>query len=603
MSLLGGLCRRQIFQHAFFEAQEWRQNTRRIILAAARGEIYDRHGNLLVCNRPTYALQVCLTSLRHEFRREFVHRLNEAHHQEKHYDYMELQRTARLHVVQSYMDHVNALIGRQECISSKMLERHFLQKRLLPLILFQNLTEKEYALLAEKLPINYPLQPYIDYARYYPYGEFACHVLGYVVSTQNIDGNGILDDTLMTFKPFGKEGKAGIELTQDELLKGENGGEIWSVDPSGFKQQLIEQQNPIPGRDLKLSLDIDAQLVAEESLQGKRGSAVMLEIATGEILAMTSHPNYDLNRLAPSISPSTFQTINAQGGWFNRALQGLFPPSSTFKVLVAMALLNGKHVHWDDTIDCKGYSVIGNRKFHCDSRHSHGKINLLNAITKSCNVFFFEKTRTTGIHPIIAEAKRFGLDQPTGIDLPHETHRMLIPSPEWKKRRGFGLWMGGDTANTAIGQGYTLVTPLQMACFMASVARGKTRTHPSLLHDPIRHRQSVNQEAEDIGLSPEDHSKLLQALESVVLSGTGRRAASKTLRIAGKTGTAQVWLQGCKRNVAWFVGFAPIEKPEVAVAVEIQEQDDDDSFYGGKETAPIAKAMMETYVLGNKGFP
>ena len=126
-------------------------------------------------------------------------------------------------------------------------------------------------------------------------------MLGYVVSTQNIDGNGILDDTLMTFKSFGKEGKAGIELTQDELLKGENGGEIWSVDPAGFKRQLIEQQNPIPGKDLKLSLDLDIQLVAEEALQGKRGSAVMLEIATGEVLAMVSLPGYDPNRLMPRI--------------------------------------------------------------------------------------------------------------------------------------------------------------------------------------------------------------------------------------------------------------------------------------------------------------
>jgi penicillin-binding protein 2 len=315
---------------------------------------------------------------------------------------------------------------------------------------------------------------------------------------------------------------------------------------------------------------------------------------------MTSHPNYDLNQLTPSIPPETFQAINDRGGWFNRALQGLFPPSSTFKILVAIALLNGKHANWDDIIDCNGYSAIGNRKFHCDSHRHHGPIGLFDAIIKSCNVFFFEKTRNIGIQPIIAEAKRFGLDQPTGIDLPHETHRMLIPSPEWKKRRGFGSWLGGDTANTAIGQGYTLVTPLQMACFMASVAGGRTRTLPSILHNSSRHRENTDQRAENIGLTPKDHLKLLNALESVVLSGTGKRAASETLRIAGKTGTAQVRLHGRKRNVAWFVGFAPIENPKVAIAVEIQEQEDDDSFYGGKESAPIAKMIMEAYFLSQK---
>jgi penicillin-binding protein 2 len=599
--LLGGLLWRQIFQHTFFEDQEWRQNTRRVILPAARGEIYDRHGHLLVCNRPSYALQVCLTGLRHEFRREFVRRLNGVQTSGKHYDYLELQREARLHVVQSYLDRVNTLLGRNEHISSKQLEQHFSQKRLLPLILFQDLTEKEYAIFAEKLPPNYPLQPHVDYARYYPHGELACHVLGYVTTTQNLDSEGILDDTLLTFKPFGHQGKAGVELVQQDRLRGENGGEIWSVDPSGFKRELIECQRPASGKDLHLSLDRDLQLVAEEALENRRGSAVVIEIATGEVLAMTSRPGYDPNRLMPRIHPKVFEEINAQGGWFNRALQGLFPPSSTFKILVATALLKEKYIDWHGVVDCPGYSQIGNRKFHCDSHHSHGKVNLFDAITRSCNVFFFEKTRTSGIRPIMAEARRFGLDQPTGIDLPYETHRMLIPSPEWKKRRGFGSWMGGDTANTAIGQGYTLITPLQMACFMASVARGKTRTHPSVLHDPVQHRQSVNREAEDIGLSPEDHFKLLQALESVVLSGTGKRAASETLHIAGKTGTAQVWLQGHRRNVAWFVGFAPLEEPGIAVAVEIQEQEEEDSFYGGKESAPIAKAIIEAYFFGSKG--
>jgi penicillin-binding protein 2 len=599
--LLGGLLWRQIFQHTFFEAQKWRQNTRRVILPAARGEICDRHGHLLVCNRPTYALQVCLTGLRHEFRHEFVRRLNEAHRQEQPYDYLELQRAARLHVVQSHMDHINALIGRQEHISSGTLERHFLQKRLLPLLLFPNLSEREYALLAERLPPNFPLQPYVDATRYYPYGTFACHVLGYVAPTQDLDSEGILDDTLLTFKPFGKQGKTGVELAQQTRLRGENGGEIWSVDPAGFQRELLERQEPVPGQDLHLSLDRDLQLVAEEALEGRCGSAVMLEIATGEVLAMASRPHYDLNRLTPRIHPEIFQEINAQGGWFNRALQGLFPPSSTFKILVSIALLRGHYVDWSAEVNCNGYSQIGNRRFHCDSHHQHGPVGLFEAITRSCNVFFFERTRAAGIYPIAAEARRFGLDHPTGIDLPYETRRMVIPTPEWKRQNGFGSWLGGDTANTTIGQGYTLVTPLQMACFMASVARGRTRTHPSILHDPAQHRQSVDREAEDIGLSYKDHTRLLEALESVVLSGTGKRAASETFRIAGKTGTAQVRLHGRKRNVAWFVGFAPIEAPEVAVAIEVQEQAEDDHFYGGKETAPIARAMMEAYFLGQEG--
>jgi penicillin-binding protein 2 len=381
----------------------------------------------------------------------------------------------------------------------------------------------------------------------------------------------------------------------NDILSGTPGEEILSVDPAGFKSETTEFKKPEKGQDCQISLDLDLQQVAEASIGDKIGSVIVLDVHSGEVLVMASKPNYDLSELSPRITNETFDKISAESGWLNRAIQGLYPPGSTFKLLSTIAFLKSGAATWDpaDTETCSGSTMIGTRKFRCDNSRAHGHIGLQEAIKKSCNVYFYNRSQKCGINAISTEAHRFGFDVKTGLELPYETSKMIVPTKNWKTVRNLGPWLGGDSANTSIGQGYLRVTPLQMACFTASVARNEIRTIPHIIHKKNRPSQSGC--FEKIGLDNRDYAKLLLAFEAAVKSGTCWRASVDGLRIAGKTGTAQVWENGKKRNVAWFIGFAPVDAPQIAIAIALQEKSESDSYYGSTHAAPIAKDIMEHY--------
>jgi penicillin-binding protein 2 len=231
--------------------------------------------------------------------------------------------------------------------------------------------------------------------------------------------------------------------------------------------------------------------------------------------------------------------------------------------------------------------MVGNRRFPCDAKYGHGEVDLVKAITVSCNVFFYKYGLDTGPNLIAAEAHRFGYDHKTGIELPYEFSTPHVASPAWKQLNLKERWVPGDTANTAIGQGDTLVTPLQVACMMASFARGETETKPTLLHDPNRPAQH----SEPIGLSPADYNGILQGLEQCYEFGTAKLAKVEGLRAAAKTGTAQ---KG-RIDLAWMVAFAPIENPSIAIAVVVEGTEPDVGYHGGTYAAPIVKALLETW--------
>jgi penicillin-binding protein 2 len=224
---------------------------------------------------------------------------------------------------------------------------------------------------------------------------------------------------------------------------------------------------------------------------------------------------------------------------------------------------------------------------------------LVEALRVSCNVFFYQEGLTLGVERIAAEARRFGLDKPTGIELPGEARRMIVPDREWKRRTQDDAWFPGDTANLAIGQGFLRVTPLQMCDFIAALARGETRTNPTILSLRSAQRPpadpSSTAEATPIGLSNGALALVKDGMELAVQRGTGRLARIDGLRVAGKTGTAQVEAPGGTLNMAWFVGFAPVESPEIAVTVIIEGRELDVEFAGGREAAPAAKAIFERY--------
>jgi penicillin-binding protein 2 len=345
------------------------------------------------------------------------------------------------------------------------------------------------------------------------------------------------------------------------------------------------------------------QLAAEQALGDQTGAAVAIDIKTGEVLVLTSKPDYNLADTTPRISHDTWQDILERGALLDQAIGGAYPPGSTFKLVTSIAGLRSGRLTPDQVIaDCEGSLKVGNKMFYCDNGEArHGKVTLAEAIAQSCDVYFYQAGLLITPDVIAAEARRFHLDKPTGIELPNETTRMTIPDPEWKQRTQNERWFPGDTANMAIGQGFVLVTPLDMACFAASIARNEVYTKPTLLHDP----HAPVQHTESIGLTPAQRAALLEGMEGVTTHGTAKFITTVAayrvpgVRIAGKTGTAQkrVMKDGKVGNInfAWFIGFAPLENPEIAVAVMIEGDTIGENFGGGMHSAPVASQILAKY--------
>lgn len=620
--LVLGLGWRQLIAAQKYEEIEKRQTERRILKPGPRGDIYDRKGNLLIGNRPHYSAVVYLDDLRREFRSEYSKIIRaEREHLREVYDslpqdvrdekdlipnYNELQWVARQNVIQRYIDEINAITGRDDTMTTRKIIRHFNEQLLLPLSLVDDLNSDEYARLIEQIPVQSPIQIHTDTARYYPYGAAAAHTLGYV---QNVspDGDEIPDDGIKTFTFKTKQGKTGLERHFDTHLSGQTGTEMWRVDPLGFQDSLLEIETPKQGQDLITSIDIDLQLAAETALGERRGAAIALDVATGEVLAIASHPNYDLNDLSPFIPRKTFDAINERGAWLNRTLQLSYPPGSTFKLITSIAGMRHGTITDQTEHDCQGVYRVGNRIFRCHARFGHGVVDEASAIEGSCNVFYYAEGLRMGIDVLSAEARRFGLDERTGIEVPFETGRLVVPTKQWKRERVGAGWVPGDTANTSIGQGFLLVTPLQMATLIASIARGETRTLPTLRALTAEEAKRVDHGGEPIGLTQAQRAELWEGMERVVGSkGTGRLVGIDGLRIAGKTGTADFRAHGEEVNLAWFVGFAPVENPQIAVAVMVEGSNPGDSFHGGSTAGPVAKDIFLEFIEHypeRAGFP
>lgn len=620
--LFFGLGWRQLIASRKYEEIEKRQTERRIYMPGPRGNIFDRKGNLLVGNRPHYSAVVYLDDLRAEFRKEYsaIIRAERARLKEVYEatapgqrpdtpplpDYNQLQWVARQNVVQRYIDEINRITGREDSLSETKLVRHFNEQLLLPLPLIEDLTPDQYARLVEQVPVDSPIKVHTGTARYYPLGAAAAHALGYVQSV-NPDSEEMPDDGIKTFTFKKQIGKTGLERFFNELLSGTAGTEMWRVDPLGFQDTRLDLVAPVQGGDLITSIDSDLQRAAETALGDRKGAAVTIDVKTGEVLTLASHPAYDLNDLSPFIPRTTFDAINEKGAWLNRASQLSYPPGSTFKILTTIAGMRAGTIGRDTRHECRGVYRVGNRIFRCHARYGHGEVDTAAAIEGSCNVYYYAEGLRMGIDVLSAEAKRFGFDQKTGIELPYETSRLVVPSKEWKREQVGAGWVPGDTANTSIGQGFLLVTPLQMASFMASLARGETRTQPTLRALSAEEAEQVEHGGEPIGLSPEAWAEIWEGMERVVgPDGTGRLVQIDGLRIAGKTGTADFRAHGQTVNLAWFIGCAPVENPQIAVAVMVEGATSADSFHGGSTAGPVAKDIFLEFIEQypeRTGFP
>ncbi len=610
LAVLGaGLAYQQLIKGSIHHEEERQQNERRVIVPGPRGNIYDRSGRLLVGNRPRFAVVLYLDELRPEFREEFI-RVRNNYRRTGEGDIptsSQLERIAHTSVVKRYMDQVNEFLGRSGEVDSGALQRHLEHQLLLPYTLVDDLKPEEFARLVEHLPVNSPLQVYTSNTRYYPYDGAAAHTLGYVGVNEGADDEEFPGEGLTTLKMKGSIGKDGLEKQFDSTLQGEAGYTILRVDPSGYKvNPPIEHRLPVQGHNITTSLDIDLQKAAEDAIGDQIGAAVAMEVHTGEVLVMASLPGYDLNSFSPRLSFAAAADIEDRKAWTNSALNGVYSPGSTFKIVVSTAaLLSGAITPEETPSDCDGYMLVGNRRFGCENGQGHhGSLALPEAITVSCDIYFYTVGLRTSADVIAAQARRFHLDRPTGIELPGETHRMLIPSPAWKRQKRSESWLPGDTANMSIGQGDVQVTPLQMACFAASFARGETWTTPTLIHEANR----PGQHTEPIGLSASQRGAILKGMEGCTSDPEGTAKFLTTIealrvpgvRIAGKTGTAQVVRPTGKADEAWFICFAPLENPEIAVAVAV-DGPPGENFGGGRNSTPIASAILKAYFAKRRG--
>ena len=419
--------------------------------------------------------------------------------------------------------------------------------------------------------------------RTYPAAQYAAHVVGYVAE--------ITKEELETrdrelYRGGDMIGKNGIEREYEDVLRGAAGEEVIEVDSRGRRLRNISYVKTQKGGDMTLTIDLAAQRYAAELMGKFRGALIAMDVHDGSIRCLYSSPSYDPNPLTWGISNKEWAALtdHVERPMMNRAISGAYPPASTFKVITGTAILENKIANRNTKINCPGWFELGNRRFRCWKRSGHGKENVTDALRDSCDVYFYELASKMGVRKLMETEEKFGVGRKTGIDLSGEASGTL-PGPEWKKRRIKESWYGGDTVNNSIGQGYVLMTPLQVVRVYAALANGGKLLKPRL-------NTAALADSEPLGVDPAVLRIIRQGVEEVTKSGTGRIASSFGVRVAGKTGTAQN-SQG--DDHAWFAGYAPVDNPRYAV-VAIAEA----GKAGSSLTGPIVGKMLNFLINGEK---
>ena len=412
--------------------------------------------------------------------------------------------------------------------------------------------------------------------RTYLYGGLASHLLGHLGEVNRAElslssGYGIELGDLV--------GKMGVEKVCNRYLQGEKGGKQIEVDAHGRALRTISEKDPIPGHNVYLTIDLRMQEIAEKELGERKGVVLIGDPYTGGIFALVSYPGFDPNLFSWGISESEWNRLRDEPlhPLENRATRGEYPLGSTIKVITASAALEEGIISKEDTFFCGGSFTIGDRVFKGWKEEGHGEINLEEAIIHSCNVYFYQLGLRLGVKRIIRYARLFGLGKPTGIDLESEKPGFL-PTPDWKKRRKGEAWYGGDTVNLSIGQGYILVTPVQMLKVISVIANGGYLIKPYLIKKIVGPRGNLikefqPQKMERVPLSSATLNFLRRSLRGVVREGTGWRAENKTVEISGKTGTAE--LSEGEKPHNWFIGYASSTHLRLAIVVLVENREED----------------------------
>jgi len=541
-----------------------------IPVAASRGSLLDRNGNVLVSNTPSFSLAVIPNEVK--------------------------DRNGLFAILARELDtDINELISKWE--KGKRRAKYF------PVILAQGISRDQVEYFEENSLRLTGIEVEVKPVREYPSGDFASHLLGYIgeISEKELS----LAD-FAGYNPGDYMGKSGIERSFEEYLHGEDGGRQIEVDARGRYLGTVSETLPVSGHSVMLTIDRELQKVAEKALGDKAAAAVVMDVNSGEILAFASTPNFDPSLFSGRMPPEQWKAYleDIRHPLDNKALKGQYPPGSTFKIVTALAGLAEGHIDENTVVNCTGEYQLGTGKFRCWNRKGHGNVNLKGAMRESCDVYFYQLGEKLGVDKIAHYARMFGLGESTGCGLDGEKSG-FIPTAEWKEKKFGKKWYKGETLPVAIGQGYLLTTPLQLASMTAGVATDGRVYRPHLVkkimdRDGRTIKEFFPEVMKTVSLSPEHFRKVKDGLLAVVNDprGTGAAARLYEVKVAGKTGTSQVVkIKDTKGAVAYhhrdhalFVAFAPFDKPEVAVSVVVEHGE-----HGGGAAAPVAGQILRRY--------
>ncbi len=542
---------------------------------APRGLIFDRHGQMLVDNRPSFNLHIILK------------------------DAKPLEET---------LEKLSRVTGESIENLKMVIKKSKRQGAYAPILLIEDMGRD---LLAAIEVNKYDLPGVVvrvSPRRHYLFTNSAAHMIGYV---GEISAGELKLEQYADLKGGDYIGKSGIEKSFEALLRGRRGGRQVEVNANGQVVSVLDTVAAQAGHNMILSIDKKLQTIAEELLVDKAGAVVAMDTNNGEILAMASNPTYDPNWFVVGMTPDQWQSIvtNPFRPLENKAIKAEYPPASTYKIITAIAGLEEGVIDANTTYFCPGHYKYGNRVYRCWRRAGHGEVDVIKAMEQSCDVFYYQVGEALGVDRLAKYAKAWGLGHLSGVDLDQES-KGLVPTKAWKRKRFGQSWMGGETISVSIGQGFNLVTPLQMAKLTAAVANGGTLLKPNLVKamQSLQDKSVIHTEPEVLGrvtIKPETLALVKKGLWSVVNADRGTAHASqlRSIEFAGKTGTAQVVgrkaVEGLEedeiklmhRDHAWFVAYAPAENPRIAISVIVEHGE-----HGSTAAAPIAKELITAYL-------
>ncbi len=571
--LLGRLWFLQYIEQDVLKEMSENNRLRFIPVAASRGSLLDRNGKVLVNNTPSYSLAVIPNEVK--------------------------DRDGLLDTLVQVLK-----IDRSELVSK--WEKGKGKAKYFPVILASGINRDQLEYFEENSLRLTGIEIEVKPVREYPEGAFASHLLGYIgeISEKESDLPEFAE-----YHPGDYLGKSGIERSYEKFLHGDDGGRQIEVDARGRYLRTVSETLPIAGNSVMLTIDKELQKAAEKALGDKAAAAVVMEINTGEILAFASAPGFDPSLFSGRMPPEKWEAYlnDKRHPLENKALKGQYPPGSTFKIITALAGLSEGLIDGNTTVNCKGEYKLGNTTFRCWNKKGHGNVNLKGAMRESCDVYFYILGERLGIDRIARYARMFGLGEAMGCGLENEKNG-FVPTAEWKEKKFGKKWFKGETLPVSIGQGYLLMTPIQLAAMTAGVATNGKIYRPHLVKKILdRDGKTVKEFLPEVLRSVDLKTEHFQAVKDGLLAvvneprGTGAAARLYEVKVAGKTGTSQVVkMKDSKGPVAYehrdhalFVAFAPYDKPEVAVAVVVEHGE-----HGGGAAAPVAGQILRRYFEG-----